>query len=86
MGTYGLELLTEALSDLTAAPPNAHHAFIAEHLAAGGRHITANFDTCIERATPRPRPPTTERPVHFHGALDTDTSREDLEALGGRLR
>jgi hypothetical protein len=45
VGTYGLGLLTDALSDLAAASPNAHHAFFAGHLAAGGRHITANFDT-----------------------------------------
>jgi hypothetical protein len=81
VGTYGLELLTDALSDLVAASPNAHHAFFAEHLAAGGRHITANFDTCIERA----RAPVTQRPVHFHGALDSGTSRAELEALGRRL-
>jgi hypothetical protein len=85
VGTYRLELLTDALSDLATASPNAHRAFFAEHLAAGGRHITANFDTCIERATPGSRPPRTERPVHFHGELDIDRSREDLEALGGWL-
>jgi hypothetical protein len=85
VGTYGLDLLTDALSDLVAATPNAHHAFFAEHLAAGGRHITANFDTCIERATPAGRLPAAARPVHFHGALDSGTSRAELEALGGRL-
>jgi hypothetical protein len=85
VGTYGLELLTDALSDLAAASPNAHHAFFAEHLAVGGRHITANFDTCIERAAAPGRLSATERPVHFHGALDGGTSRAELAALGGRL-
>ncbi len=80
VGTYDLDLLTDALSDLAAASPNAHHAFFAEHLAAGGRHITANFDTCIERA-----PAAAPRPVHFHGALHSDMTRAELEALGGRL-
>ena len=85
VGTYGLDLLTDALSDLAAASPNAHHVFFAEHLAVGGRHITANFDTCIERDTSSQRLPATAEPVHFHGALDIHTSREDLEALGGRM-
>ena len=85
VGTYGLDLLTDALSDLAAASPNAHHAFFAEHLTFGGRHITANFDACIERRHLRTSAVARGQPVHFHGELDLDTSREDLEALGGRL-
>ncbi|WP_133914052.1 hypothetical protein [Streptomyces sp. NBC_00582] len=39
----------EVLADVRAARPNAAHDFFARHLAAGGRHITANFDDCVER-------------------------------------
>ncbi|MGW2831720.1 hypothetical protein [Streptomyces sp. NPDC001286] len=39
----------EVLADVRDAVPNAGHDFFARHLAAGGRHITANFDGCIEQ-------------------------------------
>ena len=42
-------VLRDLLSDLDA-PPNDLHQFFAAQLRAGGGHITANFDTCIERA------------------------------------
>lgn len=59
-------ILDDLLSDLAAAEPNALHAFFAEHLMAGGRHITANFDTCIERAAPAGA---TVDVIHFHGSF-----------------
>ncbi len=49
------------------APPNEQHAFFAAHLALGGRHITMNFDRCIE-ASPGD-PATGDGPLHLHGAL-----------------
>ncbi|MFF9094059.1 hypothetical protein ACF1AY_03090 [Streptomyces sp. NPDC014776] len=38
----------EVLADVRDAVPNAAHDLFARHLIAGGRHITANFDGCIE--------------------------------------
>lgn len=48
---HGAGVLEDLLSDLDG-PPNRLHAFFASHLAQGGRHVTMNFDTCIERAAP----------------------------------
>ncbi len=73
----GLRALTDVLSDLIVAPPNQNHHFFAEHLKRDGRHATANFDTCIERAKPCGALPM----VHFHGHLDEGS----LESLGARL-
>jgi len=85
VGVYGLELLSDALGALAVAPPNAHHAFFAGHLAIGGRHITANFDTCVERAASGAGLSVPEPPVHFHGALDATDGGAGLAALGARL-
>lgn len=79
---YGVEGLADVLSDLAVAVPNAHHHWFATHVLAGGRHITANFDTCIERAMGMFTSADRSRVVHFHGALDPDSS---VDALGARL-
>ncbi len=84
-GTYGVELLADAVGDLVVAPPNHHHRFFARHLAAGGSHITANFDTCIEKATAAAEVALRHRPLHFHGVLTDQPGASDLEALGARL-
>lgn len=81
--TYGLDGLRDVLSDLASAAPNRHHAFFARHAAAGGRHVTANFDTCIERAGADVRVADQRRIIHIHGALD---EKDDLSALGARLQ
>lgn len=62
---HGEDVLLDLLSDLDG-PPNGLHAFFAEHLAAAGGHITANFDTCIEQALGGRGAPSV---VHFHGPL-----------------
>lgn len=80
---YGIEVLADVLSDLEQAEPNQHHEFFADHLRAGGSHVTANFDTCIERA--RPPEPRARSPIHFHGSL-TSNDPLALERLGARLR
>lgn len=77
VAAYGLDGLADALSDLSTAAPNDVHSFFAAHIDRAGFHITANFDTCIERAAPGDR-----RPLHFHGKLGTDT---DLRELGARV-
>ena len=71
----GLGALDDILSDLRAAPPNDVHRFFARHLALGGNHITANFDTCIERAGIG-----AGQVLHIHGSLE-----DELSALGARL-
>jgi hypothetical protein len=55
-----------AFRPLAAAPPNALHEFFAAHLEGGGRHVTVNFDRCIERAVGDSN---VAGPVHLHGRL-----------------
>jgi hypothetical protein len=62
------------------------HRFFAEHLKAGGTHITANFDRLIEDAslddrTGRDDPSGQVEVVHFHGML----GRDPLPELGARF-
>lgn len=73
----GQAAVDDLLSDLARATPNRNHRFFAEHLARGGSHITANFDTCIERAVPNGA-----RPIHFHGVFGP---HGDTSGLGIRL-
>lgn len=80
---YGLDVLRDVLSDLVAALPNPHHRIFGRHAAAGGYHVTANFDTCIERAEPQLNGDEDEHVVHIHGALG---ARGELSSLGARLR
>lgn len=49
------------------ATPNDLHEFFAAHLSLGGRHITMNFDRCIEDALGDPH--IAGGPLHLHGAL-----------------
>jgi hypothetical protein len=74
---HGLPILLELMADLAVAPPNESHGFFARHTAAGGGHVTANFDECIERAGG-----VESRIVHCHGRLTTD---DGGESLGARL-
>lgn len=74
---YGSHGLADVMSDLEKAIPNDVHRFFAQHLKAGGLHVTANFDTCIERALPG-----TPDAYHFHGKID---STDGFAALGARM-
>lgn len=58
----GLGALVDILSDLRSAPPNDLHRFFAAHNRLDGRHVTANFDTCIEDAGGKDV-------FHFHGSF-----------------
>jgi hypothetical protein len=80
---YGPVGLSDVLSDPLNAPPNRHHRLMARHVAAGGWHVTANFDTCIERAAGPLPALALERVVHIHGAVEAGRS---VEPLGARLR
>jgi hypothetical protein len=51
------------------ATPNELHEFFAAHLSLGGRHITMNFDRCIEDALGDPG--IGGGPLHLHGALSS---------------
>ena len=52
---------------------------LAAHIAGGGRHVTANFDDCIERADPSGW--RHEAGLwHFHGSLRADPSGHSLRA------
>ena len=74
VAAHGIGVLAELLADLISPPPNAQHQFFAEHLLVGGHHVTANFDTCIERAGGDE-----SRLVHLHGVVGS------WEAMGARL-
>lgn len=74
----GLDFLYDVLSDLSHIPPNRHHIRVAELQHAGTKLITANFDTCIQRAL---SPAATV--IHFHGLLHPDVP---IDSLGARLR
>ncbi|MFE0674819.1 hypothetical protein [Streptomyces sp. NPDC058867] len=75
------------LDDVSKAAPNRLHAFAADHIASGGRHVTANFDTCVERAhEERYAGPVPDRAVHhFHGSFLDGPDGERLGATLGRL-
>lgn len=60
------------------APPNAWHRLAAQHVRAGGRHITCNIDDCIERCLPSSVP---HLPIHVHGKVGSLR----WESLGLRL-
>ncbi|WP_431897353.1 hypothetical protein [Micromonospora haikouensis] len=78
------DLVGEVLADLRDARPNPVHEFLAAHLDAGGRQLTANFDLCVERAfhERRGRPPCPGQIHHFHHALADGT---DPARLGATL-
>jgi hypothetical protein len=79
---YGQDMVAAALADICAAEPNRLHRFFAAHLAQGGRHITANFDGCIEMAADRDHPGwrTCGQLFHFHGSFTADPSGKSLGA------
>lgn len=74
---HGTDVLGGLLVDLRDPSPNGSHEFFAEHTRRGGRHVTANFDTCIERAGGDPA-----RIMHVHGSF---TTTGGVETLGARL-
>ena len=81
-GDEGLDWLLRDLDD-AAARPNDLHRFCAEHLAAGGVHVTANVDRCIEAAiSSNPR---LNHLVHFHGAIDETGSTAELGLVIDRI-
>jgi hypothetical protein len=63
----GPRVLSIVLKDIRAAYSNNNHQIFARHLQLGGRHITANFDTCIEKCMPDAD---RNNVVHFHGKVD----------------
>ncbi|MHB1776143.1 MAG: SIR2 family protein [Acidimicrobiales bacterium] len=72
------------LGGFRAVPPNRLHYFFAQHLHAGGHHLTANFDDLIERAA---KELGYGSPVvdHFHGALRSDRDYGRLGVLLDRI-
>ena len=79
----GLDALVDVLSDLRSPPPNNLHRFFAQHLEVGGRHITANFDDCIERSG---APASVGEVTHFHGSFAADPSGAGLGATLGNVQ
>ena len=78
---HGLPELARILADLSSAEPNDFHRFFANHLDAGGRHITANFDTLIEsRMATKPN-----QLVHLHGSFADKGGVDDLGATLTRI-
>lgn len=79
----GADALLDVLSDLRRPQPNDLHAFFARHLDAGGRHVTANFDDCIERSRGAA---TGDELIHFHGSFVSDPTGESLGATLGAIQ
>lgn len=75
---HGFRALEDVLSDLATAAPNRHHARVAELQLAGAGVVTANFDTCIERAAK-----SRVEVAHFHGDIGPNAS---IATLGARLQ
>jgi hypothetical protein len=75
------------LDDLRTVPPNRLHEFFAEHLHFGGRHVTANFDDCVERAHQQAygNPPDPDTLFHFHGSVQDDPNHGTLGATLSRI-
>jgi hypothetical protein len=72
----GIESL-KTLSSYGNAVPNHYHQFFAQHIIDNGYHITANFDTCIEKAYQQPLSLSkiTTEPTnlfHYHGKYSDD--------------
>ncbi|MCH0564891.1 MULTISPECIES: hypothetical protein [unclassified Streptomyces] len=78
----------EVLADVRDARPNAGHDFFARHLVADGRHITANFDTCIEQRYRELTggPPATGIVQHFHHSFAGNPDGEGLGATLARVQ
>lgn len=70
----GTDALLDVLSDMQSPAPNDVHRFLALHLDAGGRHITANFDDCIERSGMSAN---THELIHFHGSFAARPDRSE---------
>ncbi|WP_439663856.1 hypothetical protein ACSHWB_21860 [Lentzea sp. HUAS TT2] len=67
---YGEHSVDEIVADVATASPNRLHDFLGRHLAAGGGHLTANFDECIETAAAASGSGwRTSDLLHFHGAV-----------------
>ncbi|MFL6112244.1 MAG: hypothetical protein ACJ786_12950 [Catenulispora sp.] len=84
-GPHSPAVLPRLLADVRDAQPNRLHRFFADHLIAGGRHVTANFDGCIERALPPSRSAADAGILHFHGSLAADPSGQSLGATLARI-
>lgn len=72
---HGVRCLALLLDDLRDPAPNGNHHFFARHTLDGGHHVTANFDTCIERAGGDP-----DRIFHFHGSMSGSGGVQELGA------
>ncbi|WP_422734387.1 hypothetical protein ACN26Y_04755 [Micromonospora sp. WMMD558] len=81
------DLVGEILADVRDARPNPAHRFLAAHLHAGGRQLTANFDLCVERAfhERQGRSPRPGQIHHFHNAFSDGSNPARLGATLARI-
>ena len=80
---HGLAALVDVLADLRQPLPNGLHEFFAAHASAGGQHVTANFDPCIEAAGSAAGQQVDV--LHFHGSFAEDQSGDSLGATLARI-
>lgn len=73
------------LDDMIDAPPNRLHRFLHSHLVAGGHQVTANFDTCVERANGGRVDDIDDRIYHFHLRISRDGIPDDLGVTLDRI-
>ena len=82
-----IESMISAIGNKALAPlsifenvlPNERHMIIAEHVLAGGWHVTTNFDSCIELCCPEH---VHARIIHLHGCYNASCP----EDLGARIK
>lgn len=90
---YKRQWAIESLSHFAEAAPNLLHYWIADFARAGATIVTANFDTCIERALeaePIPKPSSADGVkgiktasgfiYHFHGVASDENIQNNLGA------
>ncbi|MCQ9181277.1 hypothetical protein KMT30_19955 [Streptomyces sp. IBSBF 2953] len=85
--TLGAHRALRILDVMGAVPPNRLHLLFARHLGAGGTHVTANFDDCVERAHVKAygTQPDPRRLLHFHDSVRDDPDHESLGATLARI-
>lgn len=70
---HGTAALVDVLRDVRDAGPNSIHAFMAAAAAEGARHVTTNFDSCLEQEG-------ASDVLHLHGSFAEDPSGGALGA------
>ncbi len=80
---HGESILGGFSDAVDSRSPNRVHRMLAEHLRAGGRQLTANFDTWIERVLGLDSHPSLH---HFHGRFGLDSAGVPFGAVLSKIQ